>query len=205
MITHEMIASLNGVIASKLPESLIIEVGGVGYEVFIPLSTYYKLPEIKEAVYLHIHTHVREDALQLYGFLSPLEKELFLLLISVSGVGPKLARNILSGMEIAELLAAIRKGSVEQLRSIPGIGPKVAGRLALELKEKVASLGVANILVETAGEPVCQDALSALVNLGYLEREAKRAIDRIRNEGPNTPDGVEALIKQALRLLSKVN
>ena len=104
-----MIASINGTIAFKSPESLIIETGGIGYQVFIPLSTYYQLPEIKESVLLHIHTHVREDVLQLYGFLSPIEKQIFLLLTSVSGVGPKLARNILSGMDVLELLAAIRR------------------------------------------------------------------------------------------------
>ncbi len=197
-----MIASLNGVITSKLPESLLVEVGGVGYEVFIPLSTYYRLPEIKESVYLYIHTHVREDALQLYGFLSPLEKQLFLLLINVSGVGPKLARNILSGMEITDLLAALRKGSAELLQSIPGIGPKMAGRLALELKEKVPSLGVAIGVSETS--PVHDDAISALINLGYPEREVKRVMDRIRNED-KTSYAVEELIKQALRSLSKVS
>ncbi len=201
-----MIASLNGIITAKLPESLILEVGGVGYEIFIPLSTYYQLPEIKQTVYLYIHTHVREDALQLYGFFSLIEKQLFLLLTSVSGVGPKLGRNILSGIEIETLLAALRKGAVEQLRLIPGVGPKLAGRLILELKEKAADLiDTSKIVIATTNEPVHEDALSALVNLGYPEREARRAIDSIVRNLPKSDYGVEELIKQSLRILSKVN
>jgi Holliday junction DNA helicase RuvA len=200
-----MIASINGIITFKSPESLIVETGGIGYQVFIPLSTYYQLPEIKESVLLHIHTHVREDALQLYGFLSPIEKQIFLLLTSVSGVGPKLARNILSGMDVLELLAAIRKGAIEQLRAIPGIGPKMAGRLVLELKEKAISLDVATThQVESVGDAVYEDALSALINLGYPERETRRAMDRILNEANAPAYEVETLIKQALRVLSKV-
>ncbi len=200
-----MIASINGIITSKSPESLIVETGGIGYQVFIPLSTYYQLPEIKESVSLYIHTHVREDALQLYGFLSPIEKQMFLLLTSVSGVGPKLARNILSGMDVLELLAAIRKGAIEQLRAIPGIGPKMAGRLVLELKEKAISLDVATTQkVESVGDAVYEDALSALINLGYPERETRRALDRILNEANAPAYEVEILIKQALRVLSKV-
>ncbi len=199
-----MIASLNGIIASKSLDTLIIEVGGIGYQVFIPLSTYYQLPEIKSPVSLHIHTYVREDALQLYGFLSLLEKKLFLLLIGVSGVGPKLARNILSGIEVPALLTAIGKGAVERLRLIPGIGPKMAGRLILELKEKVSSLDeMAEVLVKTENQ-VGDDAISALMNLGYSEREAQKVIDAIlKEEGQDTT--IEALIKKALQMLSKGN
>jgi Holliday junction DNA helicase RuvA len=198
-----MIASLNGILTEKFPESIVLDVGGVGYEVFIPLSTYYQLPELKQTVCLHIHTHVREDTLQLYGFFSPLEKRLFLLLTSVSGVGPKLGRNILSGIEIEPLLSALRKGSMEQLRSIPGVGPKLAGRLALELKDKVAALiDTTKMPVDTT--PVYDDTLSALVNLGYQEREARRAIDAILREAPQPVCGVEYLIKRSLRILSRV-
>ena len=197
-----MIASINGVIASKSLESLIIEVGGIGYQIFIPLSTYYHLPEIKSAVSLHIHTYVREDALQLYGFISLLEKKLFLLLIGVSGVGPKLARNIMSGIDVPELLIALQKGTIERLRLIPGIGPKMAGRLVLELKEKVLSLDeMTEILHTTDTNSVSDDVLSALMNLGYSQREAQKVIDRIIAE-KGQDYTLEALIKKALHLLS---
>ena len=201
-----MIASLHGVIASKNPEFLIVEVGGIGYQVFIPLTTFYKLPDLKQQVTLHIHTHVREDALQLYGFLSLSEKQLFLLLISVSGVGPKLARNILSGMEVVDLLSALQKGSVEQLRAVPGIGPKMAARLILELKEKATVLnGVTATPSKEEEGPLYEDALSALTNLGYKEQEARRTLNRILHESSGTASapsfGVEELIKRALQNL----
>ena len=205
-----MIASMTGVITFKSPSSLIVEVQGIGYQVSVPLSTFYHLPEVKEGVALHIYTHVREDALQLYGFSSLLEKELFLLLLGVSGVGPKLALNILSGIELNELIQALRNGSVDRLRAIPGVGPKTAGRLVLELKEKAASLdftGLHSSIIAPGGENQAgEDALSALMNLGYNRVEAKRAIDRILQEQPaESPDSVEGLIKKALKKLSKVN
>ena len=200
-----MIASITGTITSKSLDTLIIEVGGIGYQVFIPLSTYYHLPEIKSAVSLHIHTYVREDALQLYGFLSLLEKKLFLLLIGVSGVGPKLARNILSGIEVPELLVAIQKGALERLRLIPGIGPKMAGRLLLELKEKVSSLDeMTEILVKT-NNSVSDDAISALMNLGYSQRESQKVIDSLFKAEEGAPATIEALIKKGLQILSKGN
>lgn len=205
-----MIASISGTITSKSPASVVVEVQGIGYQIFVPLSTFYHLPELKEAVSLQIHTHVREDALQLYGFNSLLEKELFLLLLGISGVGPKLALNILSGMELNELIVAIRNGSVERLRAIPGVGPKTAGRLVLELKEKVALLNLAGLQAsDDAPESENQagdDALSALMNLGYNRIEAKRAIDQILKDQPTAgPDSVEGLIKKALKKLAKVN
>ena len=201
-----MIATLHGIIGLKTPESLIIEVGGIGYQVFIPLTTFYRLPEVKQPVTLHIHTYVREDALQIYGFLSLSEKQLFLLLISVSGIGPKLARNILSGMEVSDLLSALTKGSVEQLRSIPGIGPKMAARLVLELKEKAASLSGTNAALSQYGDsPSYEDALSALINLGYKEQEARRTLNRVLHDASPTASmssfGVEELIKRALQIL----
>ncbi len=199
-----MIASINGTITSKSLDALIIEVGGVGLQVFIPLSTYYQLPEIKSTVSLHIHTYVREDALQLYGFLTLLEKKLFLLLIGVSGVGPKLARNILSGIEVPELLVAIQKGAIERLRLIPGIGPKMAGRLVLELKEKVSSLDEMTEVLAKSENPISDDAISALMNLGYSQREAQKVIDGILKEA-GQHCAIEALIKKALQILSKGN
>ncbi len=205
-----MIASMTGVITFKSPSSLIVEVQGIGYQVFVPLSTFYHLPEVKEGVALHIYTHVREDALQLYGFSSFLEKELFLLLLGVSGVGPKLALNILSGIELNELIQALRNGSVDRLRAIPGVGPKTAGRLVLELKEKAALLnpaGLQSSIAAQGGETqIGEDALSALMNLGYNRVEAKRVIDQILQEQPaESPGSVEGLIKKALKKLAKVN
>lgn len=207
-----MIASMTGTVTFKSPSSLIVEVQGIGYQLFVPLSTFYLLPEVKENVALHVHTHVREDALQLYGFLSFLEKELFLLLLGISGVGPKLALNILSGTEPNELIQAIRNGKIERLRAIPGVGPKTAGRLVLELKEKAALLNLADRPPSAAvaeGEDRTQageDALSALINLGYGRIEAKRAVDQILEEpsGTGACDSVEELIKKALKKLAKV-
>lgn len=202
-----MIASLNGLITLKSPTTLIVEVGGVGYQVMTPLSTYYRLPEEKQQVTLYIHTHVREDALQLFGFSSSREKETFLCLISVSGVGPKLALNILSGVELNELIHAIQEGQVTRLKAIPGVGPKMAGRLILELKEKVSRIGVEGLsMKESSSGPndgIHQDALSALINLGYHRKDAKRAMDQILG-AEDIPDSIEELIKEGLKFLAKV-
>lgn len=202
-----MIAFLTGTILEKTPSALIVEVNGVGYQIFIPLNTFYRLPEVKESVSLHIHTHVREDALQLYGFLSPLEKELFLLLLGISGVGPKVALGILSGMELTELVQALRDGNVDRLRAIPGVGPKTAGRLVLELREKVNALSPAGLQPPTStgseSDKTKEDALSALVNLGYHRTEAKRIVDKIAEETADS-ESVEGLIKKALKKLAKV-
>ncbi len=199
-----MIASITGILTTKTPSLLIIDVHGIGYQVFVPLSTFYHLPEVKETTSLQTYTHVREDAFQLYGFLTLLEKELFLLLLGVSGIGPKLALNILSGMEIMELAAAIQEGNIQRLRAIPGVGPKTAGRLVLELKEKVASLKLAGLpLAEplASGEDkIVADALSALVNLGYNRSEAKKVLDGAELNGSS----VEGLIKQALKKLARI-
>ncbi len=203
-----MIASLNGVITLKSTTAVIVEVHGIGYQVFTPLSTYYRLPEEKEQVALHIYTHIREDALQLFGFLSLREKEVFLLLLGVSSVGPKLALNILSGIELSELIQALRDGEQQRLKAIPGVGPKMAGRLILELKEKVVQIGQANDMLDDvdAGpeETVQNDALSALINLGYNRLDAKREIERILKED-EADCSVEDLIRKGLKRLSKVN
>ncbi len=203
-----MIAFLTGTILEKTPSALIVEVHGIGYQIFIPLNTFYRLPEVKESVSLHIHTHVREDALQLYGFLSPLEKELFLLLLGISGVGPKVALGILSGMELTELVQALRDGNVDRLRAIPGVGPKTAGRLVLELREKVNALSLAGLQTPVSAglesDKTKEDALSALVNLGYHRTEAKRTVDKIAEEEAADSESVEGLIKKALKKLAKV-
>ncbi|MFQ5580054.1 MAG: Holliday junction branch migration protein RuvA [Nitrospiria bacterium] len=196
----------------KTSSAVIVEVQGIGYEVYVPLTTYYRLPEIKEVVTLQVFTYVREDAFQLYGFLSLPEKALFLLLISVSGVGPKLGLNILSGMETGELIDAIREGNVQRLKAIPGVGPKMAGRLALELKDKVSTLhpehsGFA-AGVSAPESTVSDDALSALMNLGYHRTEARQVIEQlVQGEEAQSNaeiDSVEGLIKLALKRLAKL-
>lgn len=204
-----MIASLQGRIVEKTTTSLIVEVAGIGYEVFVPLSTYYHLPEEKAECKLHIYTHVREDVLQLFGFSSLREKSLFLLLTRVSGVGPKLALNILSGIDPAELVDAISEGHLKTLRAIPGVGPKMAGRLVLELKEKVLKIGVEGVpstsVLPDSGDAVRFDAISALVNLGYSRKDVKPAIDKILKERSHEDNAVtEELIKEGLKLLAKI-
>ncbi|HDM10247.1 MAG: Holliday junction branch migration protein RuvA [Deltaproteobacteria bacterium] len=199
-----MIAYLTGQLFRKSTQSIIVEAGGIGYEVFVPLSTYYALPEQDQKVSLHIYTHVREDTLSLFGFSSSLEKDLFLLLISVSGIGPKLAVNILSGIGPQELVQAIAIGDSNRLKAIPGVGKKTAERIVLELKDKAARLGGEKMEVPQPAAPLDErlssDALSALVNLGYSANAAKKAVDKASQTVNN--DSLEALIKEALRLLS---
>lgn len=199
-----MIAALAGTLLTKTPQSVLIDVHGVGYEVFTSLQTYYRLPEPKQTVRLHTYTHVREDALALYGFLSSEEKAAFLLLISVSGVGPRLGLAMLSGLTVTELASAIRAGDAKRLSSVPGIGQKTAARLILELQSKIASL-----VPETTenGGPVASstmdDALSALVNLGYQAASVKETLKQIERARPGEALTVEDLLREALRRLSK--
>ncbi len=204
-----MIASLTGTLTEKSPLALTIDVRGVGYQVLVPLMTYYRLPELQGTVTLHIHTHVREEALQLYGFLTREERTLFLLCLGVSGVGPKLALSLLSNTEPSDLVGAIHHGQTEKLTAIPGVGPKMAGRLILELKEKVGALqGVgrgAPITGDLASDQRGEDVLSALTNLGYSRGDAKRALDRVRAETDLNTAGdttVEMWVRQALRMLA---
>lgn len=206
-----MIASLTGILRQKTPRSIIADVHGVGYEVIIPLPTFYQLPPLGETIHLWTHTHVREDALQLYGFSTGEEKGLFLMLLSVSGIGPKLAINILSGLPLIELVAAVKKGDVVKLSSIPGIGQKTAGRLVLELQEKVQALEAQDSIAAASAEgkdsQTIEDAISALVNLGYKSPLAKEAVKRVlRSEnGGVAREGIliEELIKESLKVLSR--
>ncbi|MBI2353919.1 MAG: Holliday junction branch migration protein RuvA [Deltaproteobacteria bacterium] len=198
-----MIALLTGTIAHKSPDHIILDVNGVGYRVLIPFSTYYELPEEGKAS-LHIHTSVREDAIQLYGFRTRLEKSFFQLLISVSGVGPKLARDILSNIQPAPLAQALAQGDIHKLSAIPGIGKKTAERLVLELKEKVGKLEMQGA---PAAEPrelpavgVMDDVASALLNLGYKEPQVKKALAGLDASGGGA---VEELLKQALKVLMR--
>ncbi len=200
-----MIAHLNGVLIQKSTQSVIIDNAGIGYEVFVPLSTFYALPDRNERVGLHIYTHVREDALILFGFNTLLEKDIFLMLISVSGIGPKLAINILSGIGPDDLLEAMAHGDALRLRSIPGVGKKMAERIALELREKALSVRgdleapPAKIVTEE-DKKVFDDALSALLNLGYPAKSAKRVVEKALNSAQDV--SLENLIKEALRLLA---
>jgi len=197
-----MIAHLTGILFSKSPQSVVVDTAGVGYQIFVPLSTFYQLPDELEKVSLHVYTHVREDMLQLFGFQTETEKEIFLLLISVSGIGPKLALNILSGIGIKELLSAIVSADSERIVAIPGVGKKTSQRITLELKEKVSDIyeGIEVLPMEKVqirNKEIFDDALSALINLGYPSRSAKIVIENVlRNDNDINLD---TLLKEALR------
>lgn len=198
-----MIAHIHGKLVSKSFESVIVDVGGVGYKVFVPLTTYYKLPDIHQTVSLMVYTHHREDAIQLYGFLTAMEKEMFHFLISVSGVGPKLARNILSGIDAKELTEALASGDLARIKCIPGVGSKTAERLILELREKVQTSQVAGERMKGNGkEGLFKDVLSALINLGYKPQKADSALSEVKR---NSDDEMsfEVIFKMALKVLAK--
>lgn len=199
-----MIALLTGLIAHKSPDHIILDVHGVGYRVHIPFSTYYELPEEGGTATLHIHTSVREDAILLYGFRTRLEKSFFQLLIGVSGVGPKLARDILSNIQPGQLAQALAQGDLAQLSTIPGIGKKTAERLVLELKDKVGKLDLSALPAVDAREipasDVTDDVVSALLNLGYKEPQVRKALAGL-DAGKDA--SVEGLLKQALKTLMK--
>lgn len=198
-----MIAYLRGRVLEKQPNLIIIDVQGIGYEVHVPLSTYYDVGDAGVDIALRIHTHVREEALQLYGFLTSLEQQLFERLIAVSGIGPKLAIATLSGIEPRELVAAIQRADVGRLTRIPGIGRKTAERIVLELKDRLGVLTLsagANELPEAApGDKLRDDVLSALLNLGYQRPLAERAVDAAL--APADVATFEQALKSALREL----
>jgi Holliday junction DNA helicase RuvA len=201
-----MIASLTGRLAFKAPTHLVLDVQGVGYEVFIPLSSYYGLPNISETTSLSVHTHVREDAIQLFGFLTSQEKEAFVLLTSVSGVGPKLALSILSALPVSDLVSAIQSENVEKLTTVPGIGNKSASRLVLEIKDKVGKLhpGLlpANDSPRQGQDVTFDDALSALVNLGYRPQDAKDALKQVKKFNSESLV-LKDMIRESLKELAK--
>jgi Holliday junction DNA helicase RuvA len=200
-----MIAHIQGRLHFKSPEQLIIDVDGIGYQVHVPLTTFYELPDVGNTVALHIHTHVREDALQLYGFQAQEEKALFIRLMGVAGIGPRLAVNILSGISPAELRESLQQGDLARLISIPGVGRKTAERIMLEMRDKLPALAadrdIALSVKSAAAEAVMNDAISALVNLGYKKGVAQRAIDQAqqRLQGEMT---LESLLKESLRALA---
>jgi Holliday junction DNA helicase RuvA len=200
-----MIAFLTGRLSFKAPTHLTLDVQGVGYEVHVPLSTFYALPNLDDVTALHIHTHLREDAIQLFGFLSQGEKDSFLLLTSVSGIGPKLALSILSTLPVTDLARAIQAEDIEKLATVPGIGKKSAGRIALELKDKVAKIqtgAVRSSTIEMSGaDGPYEDALSALINLGYRPQDAKEALKRVAKSA--SPMALKDLIREGLKELAR--
>lgn len=199
-----MIASLTGLLARKAPDYLVVDVSGVGYQVSVPLSTYYGLPEQGETVSLTIHTHLREESLSLFGFLSLAEKEAFLQLLSVSGIGPKLALTVLSSLTVDDLVCAVRAADDSRLCSIPGIGKKTAGRLILELKDRLKHIETGAPPAEN-GERIpaadLDDAVSALVNLGYKRAMAEEVLRKVRRGRASA--GIEEMIRDALAELMK--
>jgi Holliday junction DNA helicase RuvA len=200
-----MIAWLTGKLQRKAADSVIINVGGVGYQVAVPVSTLNAIADPGEEVTLHIHTHVREDSLTLFGFSTELEKDVFLLLLGVSGIGPKLALTVLSGLSVQDLVTAIRSSDDSRLRGIPGIGRKTAARMCLELKEKVLQLAPDEAprspLPPSASSDDRDDAVSALVNLGYKRPVAEEAVDKVRIGRPDIR--IEEMVREALTLLMK--
>lgn len=199
-----MIAWLSGVLLEKTPSRIIVDVSGVGYHVQVPLSTFYGLGESGASIALRIHTHVREDVIALYGFATALEQELFERLIAISGVGPKLALAVLSGIEPADLIKAVRVQDVARLTAIPGIGKKTAERIGLELKDRLspALQAAGQAQIEAApGDQLRDDLLSALLNLGYQRANAEKALDQVLKATP-APD-FERALKETLRALMR--
>ena len=197
-----MISQLRGTLVDKAPSRLTVDVGGVGYDVLVPLSTFYVVGETGAGVTLRIHTHVREDVIALYGFATALEHDLFERLIAISGVGPRMALAVLSGIEPVELIKAVRGQDVARLTAIPGIGKKTAERISLELKDRLpAAIAAGQPAAATTPEDRLRtDLLSALLNLGYQKPAAERAIEKVTADGAA---GFEQALKTTLRLLMK--
>ena len=196
-----MIAHVRGHLAVKTPQYAVVDVNGVGYKVFIPLTTFTRLPHDNAEIMLHTYTHVREDAILLYGFLSVEERDFFITLLSISGVGPKMGLNLLSGSSLSDLMKIVESEDAKRLSMIPGVGRKTAARIILELKEKLP------VLSSAEGEPhvdhsIAADALSALVNLGYPRAQAYETIRKVREN--NREISIESLIKESLKTLGRV-
>ncbi len=198
-----MIGFLRGIVLEKAPERLLVDAHGVGYELRVPLSTFYQVGEPGAEVALRVHTHVREDVLQLFGFLTVLEQQVFEHLIGISGIGPKLAIAVLSGIEPADLVGAVQRGDVSRLTRVPGVGKKTAERIVLELKDRLDRVTMPAASQPAAGAPgrVRDDLLSALVNLGYHRTAADKALDAVLGAAPDAP--FEQALRAALRELMK--
>ena len=196
-----MIAKISGSLAHKEPSEVIVDVGGVGYQLSISLGVFYRLPEMGAPVTLFVHTHVREDALQLFGFLEYEEKQTFLMIKGVSGIGPKLAIGILSGIPSRELVRALREGDQVRLVSIPGVGKRLAERMIVELKDKLMALPEENQIGKQDGSSqLMRDAVSALVNLGYRRGESEKIVREVVN---GDEKNLEVVLKETLRRLSQ--
>ena len=203
-----MIAHLTGTVLLKQPNIVVIDVNGVGYEVTIPVSTFYDIPDVGEPISLRVHTYVREDVLQLFGFRTGREKDLFLKLTSVSGIGPRLAITILSGMNPDELIPAIRANDLARLTAIPGVGKKTAERVVMELRDKMAAMmgpeaeaAYAAGPAAGSGDAVRDDTIAALLSLGYQRALAEKAVARALSENPS--QSIEQLLRASLKLLSR--
>jgi len=197
-----MIAHLRGKLLAKHPNQVVVETSGIGYDVTISVPTFSDLPDVGSEVALHIHTHVREDLIALYGFLRPAEKQLFEKLITVRGIGPKLAITILSGMPADDMVSAICGNDVPRLTRIPGIGKKTAERMVLELRDKLPREGISTATPLSSATPVEEDVLSALVNLGYQRAAAERGLASVSKNG-KTAGSFESLFRETLGILSK--
>jgi Holliday junction DNA helicase RuvA len=200
-----VIAQIRGRLIHKEPGSVVVEANGLGYRVFVSLTTFYEIPDLEQTVILHTHTHVREDALQLFGFSSALEKELFQILIGVTGIGPKLALNILSGIAPEELLHSLDQRDMNRLQSVPGIGRKMAERMVVDLQEKARKIGSRIALAPSAARPTerwAEDVISALLNLGYKKGQAEKAVEMVFRQDPNL--ALEKALKESLKILAAV-
>ncbi len=199
-----MIAYLRGRLIAKKPNQAILEVGGVGYDVNISVPTFSSLPELGHEVAVHVHTHVREDAIMLFGFSEPREKQFFEKLIALNGIGPKLALTILSGMETGKMIAAIRGNDLTTLTRIPGVGKKTAERMVLELRDKLDGFAAySDALPAVVITPTSEDVISALVNLGFQRNLAERAVANALKAHGDAAANFDVLFRQALGALSK--
>jgi Holliday junction DNA helicase RuvA len=196
-----MIAYLKGTILQKQPHQVVVDVGGVGYCAAIPLTTYFELGEVGRPVELLIHTHLTDSSLSLYGFKTSDERDLFLKLISVSGIGPKLAMNVLSGMNAVELIDAIQKSDIARITAIPGIGKKTALRIAMELQDKLEKK---ERLLAGRGSEEREDLVSALVNLGFRRKEAEGVVDATLRAHKDEPVEFEKLLRECLKKMARV-
>jgi holliday junction DNA helicase RuvA len=196
-----VIAHISGTLAQKVPGEIVVDVNGIGYQVFIPLNVFYRLPEIGARIALQIHTHVREDALQLFGFQDAAEKQIFLLLTAVSGIGPRLALNILSGIASEDLARALKESDQVRLVAIPGVGKKLAERMIVELKDKLMTFSSDSAASKSSygDSQLMQDAVSALVNLGYRKTEAEDNVRTVLKRGQSS---LEEVLKEPLRRMS---
>lgn len=199
-----MIATIRGVLAEKTPDIAVVESGGLGYRLAVTLHTFYDLPEVGAEARLLVHTHMWSDGIALYGFSRAEEREMFLRLVAVSGIGPRLARNVLSGIRVASLSEALRTGDLARIKAVPGVGKRLAERILVEMRDKEARLPAAE---KVAGgvlpaDPTGSQVVSALVNLGYKPEAAQRALAQVRT-GETATDDLEALLRAALKALTK--